>query len=211
MTIKDRMKRYIEIGISKKYIDINYEEDALDACKYIYPSKNEDYVDSDLYSPLLYKTWGELLKKKDIIESYSVIFKDYRYVLKVEYVYEKCQKTLILGSDCLLSKNKCVGDIKEHRYIGGFALWPSHRGGINFRKNWYNDDIFKTLEDIEKFYLNTVTYKGVIPERDYEWFNYLNEKGGFIDIFFFRDYGKYKELLDFENYRTEQIINYMSK
>ena len=101
---------------------MNYEDDARDAYKYIHPSKNANYVDPDLYSPLLYKIWGEILKKKNIIESYIIIIKHYRYAIKVEYISEQSQKTIILGSDGLLSIRKCINDIKKHRYIGGFAL-----------------------------------------------------------------------------------------
>lgn len=204
------MREYIDSCTLKEYIGVNYEDNACEAYKYIYPSKNENYVDPDLYSPLLYKTWGELLKKKGVIESYSIVIKDYRYIIEVEYVYKECRKTIILGSDGLLSVGKCVDDIREHRYVGGFALWPSHRGGINFRKNRYKDDIFRTLEDVECFCQNLSKYEGVIPERDYEWFNYLKEKGGFMDIFFFKEYKLYKDLLAFENYRTKEINEFLN-
>ncbi len=208
-TIKGRMQEYIGICMLKDYIDVNYESDAKDAYKHIYPSRNENYVDPDYYSPLLYKTWGDLLKKKDIIGSYDILVKDYRYVIKAEYEYKQCQKDIILGSDGLMSIGKCVNGIEKHKNIGGFALWLSHRGGINFRKNRYKDDIFLTLEDIEKFYTTKEKYDGVIPKSDYEWFGYLKEKGDFVDIFFYKDYKSYKNLLDFENYRTKAIINFL--
>ena len=204
------MCKYIKTCASKEYIGINYEKDAKVAYKYIYPDKSEDYVDPDFYSPLLYKTWGELLKKKGVIESYCILVKNYRYVIEVKYLYRQCQQKKILGADGLMSISKCNDDIEKHKNIGGFALWPSHRGGINFRKNRYQDDIFKTLEDIEMFYKDIKKYNGVIPRKDYEWFEYLGTKGKFTDIFFFRDYDSYGDLLSFENYRTNKIIDFLS-
>ena len=209
-TIIGRMRQYIEICALKEYIGVNYENDAKVAYQYIFPNKNEDYVDPDFYSQLLYKTWGDLLKKKGVIESYRILVKNYRYVIEVKYLYRQCQKKKILGSDGLMSIGKCNDDIEKHKNIGGFALWPSHRGGINFRKNRYQDDIFKTLEDIEMFYKDAKKYKGVIPRRDYEWFEYLGTKGGFSDIFFFRHHDSYGDVLSFENYRTNEIIHFLS-
>lgn len=208
-TIKDRMNDYIEISVLKEYLDVNYVDDAKEAYEYIYPSRYKMYVDPDLYSPLLYRTWGELLKKKGVVETYEIFVKDYRYVLKVKYVYQQNTEYEILGSDGLMSISKCTDSIEQHKEIGGFALWPSHSGGINFRKNRYKDDIVKTLYDIEMFYKNPKEYRGVIPEQDYKWFLHLGEKGGFMNIFFFSDYENYADLLDFEKARTAEMIGFL--
>ena len=208
-TIKDRMNDYIEISVLKEYLDVNYEDDAKEAYEYIYPSRYKMYVDPDLYSPLLYRTWGELLKKKGVVETYEIFVKDYRYVLKVKYVYQQNTEYETLGSDGLMSISKCTDSIEQHKEIGGFALWPSHSGGINFRKNRYKDDIFKTLYDIEMFYKNPKEYRGVIPEQDYKWFLHLGEKGGFMNIFFFSAYENYADLLDFEKARTAEMIGFL--
>lgn len=212
-SIITRMNKRINICTMAECLEVNFADDAQETYRDIFPSKNEEYVDPDLYSPLLYKFWGELLKKKGIIESYDIITKNYRYVIKVEYVHKQCRKSIILGSDGLMSIGKCTDDIKKHRYIGGFALWPSHRGGINFRKNRHSDDIFKTLDDIDKFYRieNKDEYKGVIPKSDYEWFDYLKEKGDFMSIFFFDGYVKYENLLSFENDRTKKMIKFLKQ
>lgn len=216
-TIKERFNNYLSLSKRKNYIGINYAQDALEAYKYIYPDKNEDYVDADMYSPLLYKFWGEYLKKMNVIIKYSVEFRNYRYVLNAHYTDNK---TIILGSDGLMSIGKCgIEKIYSHKFIGGFALWPSHRGGINFRKNRYNDDIFLTLDDINKFRpLENEQYKGVIPKIDYDWFNHIASKvtGGFFHAFSFDEYEKYKDtnynnLLAFENYRTQKMIEFMNK
>lgn len=208
-TIKGRMNNYIGISALKEYLDINYEEDAKEAYEYIYPSRYKAYVVPDLYSPLLYRIWGELLKKKGVVETYEIFVKDYRYVIRGKYIYQQNTEYEILGSDGLMSISKCVDGIKLHKYIGGFALWPSHSGGINFRKNRYKDDIFKTLHDIEMFYKNPKEYRGVIPEQDYKWFLHLGENGGFMDVFFFSDYEKYNNLLDFEKDRTAEMIKFL--
>ena len=62
------INKMVKIGeiVKTKMLDINYEEDAKEAYEYIYPSRYKAYVDPDLYSPLLYSTWGELLKFKGI-------------------------------------------------------------------------------------------------------------------------------------------------
>lgn len=208
-TIKGRMNNYIEISAAKEFLGINYEDDAEEAYKYIYPSRYVSYVDPDLYSPLLYRTWGELLQKKGIIESYDILEKRYRYVIKVQYTYMQNIEYEILGSDGLMSISKCADSIEQHKEIGGFALWPSHSGGINFRKNRYKDDIFRTLHDIEMFYKNPKEYRGVIPKQDYKWFLHLGENGGIMDVFFFSAYEKYNDLLDFERDRTKKIVGFL--
>lgn len=198
----------LEASKDKQYLGINFEEDALATYKEI-TKESIEYVDADLYSPLLYRFWGDFLKNKKVISEYSIDIvkeKDYRYVLNVCYDDNKHIK---LGSDSLLSIGKSEGeDILMHRFAGGFILWPSHRGGINFRKNRYNDDIFLTLDDISKYY-SCSKYEGVIPEIDFEWFNYLKTVGDFFDIFFLNEYEKYRDnLLGFEKHRTEKIIDF---
>lgn len=204
-TIRKRFQDCLESVAEKEYIGINYAVDALETYKAIFPNKDVSYVDADMYSPLLYKFWGEYLLKNNIISQYEIIVRNYRYVISVTYGVDN--KTVILGSDSLLSVGKSnVSDIGKHRYIGGFALWPSYRGGINFRKNRYKDDIFKTLEDISRFYeLGEKEYKGVITPRDYAWFNYLGKD--FFTIFSFDDYHKYAgKLEELESNRTN-IMN----
>ena len=188
-TIVGRMRNCINFYKSQDFGNkkINYESDAQNIYNYVFKNNSEEYVDADMFSVLLYKTWGELLMKKGIIKAYNILVKNYRYVLEAVYEDEQCSKPIILGSDGLVSVKKCNDDINEHRYIGGFALWPSHKGGINFRKNRYGDNIFKTLEDIEGFYNDRDNYQGVIPEEDYEWFEYLGKKDGFAETFFFED------------------------
>ena len=67
-----------------------------------------------------------------------------------------------------------------------------------------------TLKDIDRFYHCPEEYRGVIPKRDYEWFNHLKDKGDFMDIFFFKEYKTFnKDLLDFENYRTIEITKFL--
>ena len=208
-TIIGRMRVYLDEYMDQEYIGVNYEDDAIRAYRYIYQNDKKEYADPDYYSPLLYKTWGELLKKKDVIESYRISIKGYRYVLEAEYCCKKERKHIMLGSDGLQSVGNCIGNIKAHKEIGGFALWPSHQGGINFRKNRFGDDIFQTLNDIETFYVDPGHYKGVIPEEDYDWFRYLDMKGGFMNIFFFEGFRGDEDLLAYENERTEQIIRFL--
>lgn len=205
-TIIGRMRQYLSDSQCENYIGINYLDDAINAVKKIKETDYEPYADSDYYSPLLYKLWGEILVKKGTLNSYSIEIKNYRYVLNG--IWGNNQE-IILGTDALLSINKYSGsaDIRDFRYAGGFALWPSHRGGINFRKNRYNDDIFLTLEDIEKYYIDKNKYKGVIPQADFKWFDNI---GDFKDMFFFEDYGSYKgDLMLFEKVRTEKMISFL--
>lgn len=210
-TIKQRFIDYLEKSQNREFIGANYLDDALNAFRYIYPNKQVEYADPDLYSPLLYRMWGELLIKKGIIDEFSVIFKNYRYIMDAKY---DNGKSITLGSDGLLSFSKRKNEsIYEHRYIGGFALWPSHRGGINFRKNRYHDDIFKTLTDIHTFYeTGYKEYSGVIPQKDYDWFKYLRDWENFSNIFYFDDYSMYEnELLEYEAKRTKDMVAVMHK
>ena len=213
VTIRERMRECIEDGDRKSFLskDLNYAKDAQETYKYIYPLRDKLYVDPDMYSPLLYKAWGELLLKKNIISSYKIVEKNYRYVIQAEYSFNEQSNPIILGSDGVISVRKCgENNIEQHKFIGGFVLWPSHKGGINFRKNRYKDDLFKTLKDVERFYEDSRNYKGVIPEADYGWFEYLNTKGGYIDIFFLSDYERYREnIVDFEKKRTQEILSFM--
>lgn len=202
-----RMRQYLEESKDKKLGILNYEDDAKQAFSYIFLS-DEIYVDPDLYSPLLYKMWGEYLINRGIINSYEIIIKNYRYLLEAEYTYNNEVISIRLGSDALVSYKNCKDSVYEHRRIGGFALWPSHRGGINFRRNRYKDNIFEALKDIEKY--NNKSYTGIIPQSDFEWFTYLNEHGNILKVFCFEDYKNYvNNLLDFEKIRTDKILSFL--
>ena len=209
-TIIGRMRQYLLDSKNKEYIGINYLDDAINAIKEIKKINNVEFVDSDFYSPLLYELWGEILLKKKVLKSYLIEVKDYRYIMRG--VWGNSQE-IILGTDALLSNKKNLVNgyryIREFRYAGGFAIWPSHRGGINFRKNRYNDNIFLTLDDIEKYYQNPSNYEGVIPKVDFNWFKYIGDN--FNDVFFFEDYKIYRnDLLAFENVRSKRIIEFIS-
>jgi hypothetical protein len=63
-----------------------------------------------------------------------------------------------LGSDGIVSNSKIRNDniILDYRNIGGFMIWPVHSGGINFRKNRFNDRIDLTMKEIKKYYYTQI-------------------------------------------------------
>lgn len=103
-------------------------------------------------------------------------------------------------------------------------LWPSHKGGINFRKNRFNDRFDYTLKEIQKYYSN-IDKTDFIPDIDKPWFDYLGHKfpgDGFnsfchcfsidqsiIDITNFNEYNYQTQLSVYINNRTNEMLKYL--
>lgn len=162
------------VATKKKDVPNEYSKNFVqDAIKFSNIFQNKiSYEDPDKASVQLYKFWGEFLQKKGIIQKYEIIYKNYWFRLKI--VFGKDKNELILGSDGIVSHSKIKNDkiILDYRTIGGFMIWPVHSGGINFRKNRFNDRIDLTMQEIKKYYcdLNLTNFN---PSSDMEWFKHL--------------------------------------